>query len=137
VGAGFSYFNQRADQICDPSHGAPHSQTKWFLSNCFVTPGSQFVAGSAPAYLDHVRAMGAQDADLSLYKHFQFGEKRDLRIEVSSYNVANRAQFGMPGVPTTTQLSGTSGPSELAQFGLITNTINTPRQFQFASRFTF
>jgi hypothetical protein len=146
VGAGFSYFNQRADEICDPSHGAPHTQTKWFLSNCFVTPGTegggapnQFVAGTAPAYLNNVRAMGAKDADISLYKHFAFGEKRDLRIEVTSYNIANRPQFGMPAVPSTTQLQsgGASGASEVALFGLIQDTINSPRQFQFAGRFTF
>jgi hypothetical protein len=129
VGAGTSYFNQRSDLTCDPSKGAPHSQTQWFLPNCFTAPASQFVAGTAPAYLDHVRTMGAQDADLSLYKNFSFGEKRDLRIEVSSYNIANRAQLGMPSVPSLAQSS--------SPFGLIQATINTPRQFQFAGRFTF
>jgi len=146
VGANFSYFNQRADQICDASKHAPHSQTKWFLSNCFATPGTegggtanQFVAGTAPAYLDHVRTMGAQNADLSIYKLFSFGERLHLRFEVSSYNIANRAQLGMPGVPSTTQLSlpGQAGQDEQQQFGLIQNTINSPRQFQFAGRFTF
>lgn len=129
VGAGTSYFNQRADMTCDPSKGAPHSQTKWFLSNCFATPASQFVAGTAPAYLDHARTMGAQDADLSLYKLFSFGERMHLRIEVSSYNIANRAQFGMPTVPSLAQAT--------SPFGVIQATINTPRQFQFAGRFTF
>lgn len=132
VGAGVSYFNQRPNLTCDPSKGAPHSQTEWFGFSCFAAPSSPFVAGNAPAYLDHVRTMGAQDADLSIYKNFSFGEKRDLRIEVSSYNIANRAQFGMPTVPTLAQAS-----SEGAPFGLIQTTINTPRQFQFAGRFTF
>jgi len=86
------------------------------------------VAGSAPAYLDHVRTMGAKDLDISLYKKFSFGEKRELRFDISSYNVANRAQLGMPNVPTLTV------PDNI---GLIQTTVNTPRQFQFGSRFTF
>jgi hypothetical protein len=130
-----SYFNQRSDLTCDPSHGAPHSATTWFNSNCFAIPASPFVAGTAPAYLDHVRTMGAQDFDLSLYKHFSLGKERDVRFEISSYNVGNRAQLGMPGAPDITQV--TSNPSEAAAFGQITQTVNSPRQFQFGARFAF
>jgi hypothetical protein len=129
VGAGFSYFNQRTDMSCDPSKGAPHTAAQWFLPNCFTVPASQFVAGSAPAYLDNVRTMGAQDVDLSLYKNFTIGKERDLRFEISSYNIANKAQFAGPNV--------SSPGSGYSNFGQITSTINTPRQFQFASRFTF
>jgi len=128
VGANISYFNQRPNLTCDPSHGAPHTTAMWFNFNCFAFPSSPFVAGSAPAYLDHVRTMGAKDLDISLYKKFSFGEKRELRFDISSYNVANRAQLGMPNVPTLTV------PDNI---GLIQTTVNTPRQFQFGSRFTF
>lgn len=130
-----SYFNQRADLTCDPSHGAPRSAATWFNPTCFAIPASPFVAGTAPAYLDHVRTMGAQDFDLSLYKHFSFGNERDLRFEISSYNIANRAQLGTPGTPDITQV--TSNPAEAAVFGQITSTVNSPRQFQFGTRFTF
>jgi len=58
-----------------------------------------------------------------------------LRFEVSSYNVANRAQFGMPAVPSITSVQ--TQPAEAAIFGQITSTVNSPRQFQFGSRFTF
>jgi hypothetical protein len=135
VGAGTSYFNQRPDLACDPSQGAPHTIATWFKPDCFIMPASQFVAGSAPAYLDHVRAMGAADLDLSLYKTISFGEAMHLRFEVSSYNVTNRAQFGMPGVPSITDVQ--SQPAVAAIFGQITSTVNSPRQFQFGSRFTF
>ena len=130
-----AYFNQRADMTCDPGKGAPHSASKWFQSSCFSLPASPFVAGNAPAYLDHVRTMGAQDFDLSLFKKFSFGEQRQLRFEVSCYNVANKAQLGMPRVPDMTQVQ--SQPSQTLAFGSISSTINTPRQFQFGSRFTF
>jgi hypothetical protein len=128
-----AYFNQRSDITCDPSKGAPHTQAAWFNDACFAIPGSQYVAGTAPAYLDHLRTMGAEDLDATVSKNFKFGETRNLRIDVSSYNIANRAQFGMPYVTDITSvLAGQGNP-----FGQITTTINTPRQFQFGSRFTF
>jgi len=123
-----SYFNQRADLTCNPSQGAPHTAAAWFNMNCFSIPDQPYLPGTAPAYLDHVRTMGANNLDLSIYKNLSFGENRDLRFEVSSYNIANRAQFGMPNVPTLTVPD---------QFGQITNTVNSPRQFQFGARFTF
>lgn len=131
-----SYFNQRADMICDPSKGAPHTAAQWFSPNCFALPASSFIAGTAPAYLDHVRTMGANDVDLSFYKNIKIGERKNLRFEVSSFNLANRAQFAAPGVPSIFNV--TSNPTTYgSQFGKITADVNTPRQFQFASRFTF
>jgi Carboxypeptidase regulatory-like domain/TonB-dependent Receptor Plug Domain len=135
VGAPFSYFNQRPDLTCNPGLNAPHTATAWFNPNCFAFPATQFVPGTAPAYLDSVRAMGANNVDLSVYKNFQIREAMAIRIEVSSYNVANRPQFGMPLVPdiTTTMSLG----QQASGFGSVGTTINTPRQFQFAARFSF
>ncbi|HKF49494.1 MAG TPA: carboxypeptidase regulatory-like domain-containing protein [Terracidiphilus sp.] len=141
-----SYFNQRANMVCDPNQGAPHTAAVWFNPTCFTVPGvaagstdlstaNPFVPGTAPAYLDHVRTMGANNLDMSLYKSFSFGETRNLRFEVSSYNVANRAQLGMPNVPDMTLT--TTQSAQAAAFGQITSTVNTPRQFQFGARFTF
>jgi hypothetical protein len=135
VGAGTSYFNQRPNLACNPRSGAPHTATTWFNYNCFTIPSSSFVAGNAPAYLDNVRTMGARDLDLSLYKHFSVGKERDIRLEISSYNIFNRAQLGMPGTPGITAVQ--TNPAQAAVFGQITSTVNSPRQFQFGSRFTF
>jgi hypothetical protein len=135
VGAPVSYFNQRPNLTCDPSKGAPHTATTWFNSTCFTLPSSSFVPGTAPAYLDHVRTMGSRDLDISLYKSFPMGEARNLRLDVSSYNLTNQAQLGMPGVPSITDVL--TQPSVAATFGTITSTVNTPRQFQFGARFTF
>jgi len=135
VGAGVSYFNQRPNLICDPSKGAPHTAATWFNYSCFAIPSSSFVAGNAPAYLDHVRTMGAKDVDISLYKYFSLGKERQLRFDVSSYNIANRKQLGQPNVPSITAVE--TQPSEAAVFGQITSTVNSPRQFQFGSRFIF
>jgi len=141
-GVPIGYFNQRADMTCDPSKGAPHTVTNWFNDNCFAAPGTEasgnplnfnpFIPGSAPAYLDHVRTRGARDLDLSIYKTFPFGETKALRFDVSSYNISNTPQYGYPNVPSIIGATQQGLP-----FGNITNTINTPRQFQFGARFTF
>jgi hypothetical protein len=86
--------------------------------------------------------MGAQDFDLSFYKHFTFGKEKDIRFEISAYNITNRAQLGMPNVPSLSdvqqQLQTPPAPGNPpTNFGLITNTVNTPRQFQFGGRFAF
>jgi len=127
------YFAQRVDQICDPAKGAPHTPTMWFNYSCFAQPASPFVAGTAPAFLSHVRTDGAHDLDVSLYKNLSLGGERTLRLEVSSYNVTNSVQFGYPNVlwnpsPTADNMAG---------FGQITSDANLPRQFQFGARFNF
>ncbi len=130
-----SYFNQRSNLNCNPASGAPHTAANWFNYSCFSIPNSAFIPGNAPAYLSNVRTMGAQDFDISIYKHFSLGKSRDLRFDISAYNVGNRAQLGMPNVPSITAVE--SNPSVAAVFGQITSTVNSPRQFQFGSRFTF
>jgi len=132
VGSSNIYLYQRANITCDPSKGAPHTITQWFTADCFAVPASQFVPGNAPAYLDHVRTMGANNLDLTLSKNFKLGETRNLRFDISSYNVANRPQFASPNVP-----SADTGWTAAAGFGQITATSNSPRQFQFGARFMF
>ncbi len=131
-GIGQGYFSQRADLTCNPSSGAPHTAAVWFNDSCFSIPTSAFIPGTSPAYLDNVRTMGARDVDLSIYKTFTFGETRELRFDISSYNITNKAQLGYPNVPSITDTQQQGLP-----FGQITNTINTPRQFQFGARFSF
>ncbi len=130
-----AYFNQRPNMTCDPAAGAQHTLAHWFNPNCFALPSSVFVPGNAPAYLDGVRTMGANNVDLSVYKAFKIGESKSVRIEVSSYNIANHAQFGQPNVPDIFDVQAQTSIANL--FGQITSTVNSPRQFQFASRFTF
>jgi len=131
------YFNQRADLICNPGGGFQRTVANWVNNNCFAVPGTEnggaanaFIPGNAPAYLDGVRTRGARELDISVYKTFAIGEHKDLRFDVSSYNVANWAQYGMPPMETLTVSSG-------QPFSAITSNVNTPRQFQFGARFTF
>lgn len=131
-----SYFNQRADLTCDPSKGAPRTAVHYFNPDCFSLPANPFVAGTAPAYLDHLRTEGGKNVDISFYKTITLGETKSLRFEASSFNIANRTQLAAPNVPSVFNL--TSNPATyLPQFGQITSDLNTPRQFQFAARFAF
>jgi hypothetical protein len=131
------YFNQRADMTCNPASGFQRSVNNWVNNSCFAVPGTEnggagnpFIAGDAPAYLDGVRTRGARELDLSIYKTFAIGEHKDLRFDVSSYNVANWAQYGMPSMEDLTVSAG-------QPYGPITNNVNAPRQFQFGARFSF
>ncbi len=135
TGTGSPYFNQRVDMTCDPGAHAHHTAAQWFDFSCFSQPSSPFTAGTAPAFLSSVRTSGARDLDMSLYKVFSFGAERNLRFEVSSYNVTNSVQYGYPSIFWNPQAA--SNPEVMAGFGQVTNAANTPRQFQFGSRFTF
>jgi hypothetical protein len=132
-------FTQRADMVCNPASGAPHTTAAWFNVSCFAQPGTEnggtanlYIPGTAPAYLDNVRTRGARDLDLSIYKTFKFTETKALRFDISGYNMTNFAQYGYPSVPSVV-----GAVQLLLPFGLITNNVNTPRQFQFGARFTF
>ena len=132
-GTGDPFFHQRVDQVCDPGTGAKHTAAQWFTYTCFAQPTSQFVAGKSSRFLSHVRTDGASNLDASLFKNVKLGGERNLRLEVSSYNVTNSVQFGYPSVfwrPSPT-------PANMAGFGQITSAANTPRQFQFAARYMF
>lgn len=67
-----------------------------------------------------------------MFKTFKLGEVKALRFDASLYNVTNFAQWGYPSVPSVADTQSQSLP-----FGLITNNINSPRQFQFGARFIF
>jgi hypothetical protein len=136
-GANPGYFNQRADLICNPASGIQRTPANWVNNNCFAIPGTEnggagnpLIPGNAPAYLANVRTRGARELDLSVYKTIAIGEHKDLRFDVSLYNAANWAQYGMPPM----QSLAVSGNQP---FGGITTNVNTPRQFQFGARFTF
>ena len=133
TGTGDPYFNQRVDMTCDPGKGAHHTATEWFNYSCFSQPADPFTPGTASAFLAHVRTDGAADLDISLFKTVSLGKEKSLRFEVSSYNITNSVQMGYPSVfwnPSPT-------PDNMAGFGQITNDVNTPRQLQFASKFSF
>ncbi len=142
-GTGDPYFNQRVDLTCNPASGAAHTVTQWFNWTCFAQPGTEnggmynpFVPGTAPAFLSSVRTDGGRDWDLSLAKNIRIAENKSLQLQVFAYNLTNYVQFGYPNVFWNPTASATN-TSVMDSFGQITGDLNTPRQFQFAARFTF
>ncbi len=132
-GTGDPYFNQRPDLTCDPENGAPHTPAQWVNYTCLAEPASPFFPGTAPAFFTHVRTDGGHNLDASIFKNIPVTERAKLQLEFAAYNVTNSVQYGYPNIfwnPSPT-------PANMAGFGQITNAANTPRQFQFAARFTF
>ena len=73
--------------------------------------------------------------DLSLLKNFDLTKWKDqarLQFRVESFNLFNRANFGVPNVLA---ISTTTGP--IATFGAVRNTITTARQIQLGLRLQF
>ena len=154
-----AFFHQRAD-IASCANRAPHTilpstnplspgAPLWVNYQCFAAPGAvvngQFQAnplipGNAPAYMDQVRTDGARNIDVSIYKTFKLTETKALRFDISSYNLFNKPQFGYPSMPDLSSLANDIASGNVVNpnnFGTVTNTVNTPRQFQFGARFTF
>ncbi|MGB6802719.1 MAG: hypothetical protein WBE31_10645, partial [Candidatus Sulfotelmatobacter sp.] len=114
---------------------AAHTVAQWFNWTCFSQPTSQFVPGTAPAFLSSVRTDGGRDWDLSLAKNIPIAENKNLQLQVFAYNLTNYVQFGSPNVFWNP--SAATNPALMSGFGQITSDLNTPRQFQFAARFIF
>lgn len=130
------YISQRPNLNCDPGVGAPHTVDHWFAPTCFSLPASPFVAGTSPAYLDHVRTMGANDVDITLFKSLALKREMNLRFEVSAFNIANRVQLAGPNTPSIFNVQS-DAVTYAPLFGQINSDVNTPRQFQVGSKFTF
>ena len=127
------YIGQRVDMTCNPGSGAPHTAAEWFNYTCFSQPSNPYFPGTAPPFLSSLRTDGGRNLDASLFKNIKIGEHKNLQFQFAAYNVTNFVQLGYPAV----LWNPTPNPSTMAGFGLITGDVNTPRQLQFALRFTF
>lgn len=123
LSSGGTTFN-RPDQVCDPNISNP-KVTEWFNTSCFV-PAADGKLGNAsrtPLY-----GPGFANTDFSAIKHFPLpwreGMMLDFRAEF--FNVFNHPQFFSPGADISS-----------VGFGVITQTVNNPRQMQFALKFRF
>jgi hypothetical protein len=86
-----------------------------------VTP-AEFTLGNGPPLLPNVRAPGADNADLSLFKEFSLNKMREgsrLEFRFEAFNALNHPQFGGPNA------SVNSG-----EFGVISSQENSPRLVQ-------
>jgi hypothetical protein len=101
---------------------------QWFNPSAFVleTAGTWGSLGRSV-----YNGPGLAEIDLSLFKRIAVSEKINLQFRAETFNIQNRANFG---VPNTTVFSGTTvSPSA----GLITSTVTTSRQIQFGLKLMF
>jgi hypothetical protein len=100
---------------------------KWFNTADFSQP-APFTFGNSPRTLPNVRAEGVDNFDFALFKSTLFGPegKMGLQFRAEVFNLANRVQFGYPGMSFGT-----------AQFGVVSSQVNQPRLIQLALRLSF
>lgn len=101
----------------DTSLGAPGSGSAW------GTP-AVFTYGNGGRNI--LRGPGRVNFDYSLFKNFQFAERYKLQFRTEIFNLFNTPQFDLPN-------ASIGNPNA----GIITGTVGTPRQFQFALRLSF
>lgn len=132
------WFNQRPNLAGNCGYGAPKNVNEWFNYTCLSEPTNLYAPGSAGAILPGIRAQGTRNLDLSLAKHFKFGEEKDLEVRAAAYNFTNTVQFGYPNVFWSPENYGQQpSADDQGGFGQITNQANNPRQMSFEARFKF
>jgi len=108
------------------------SPNQWFNPAAFVlAPAGQLGTLGRGTFI----GPDLRTFDLSLMKNFElsgWSEQARLQFRVESFNLLNRANFGVPNVLA---ISTTTGA--LSTFGGVRNTITTARQIQLALRLQF
>jgi hypothetical protein len=94
---------------------------------------SQFLIASNQQPVDNIRVVSSQfgnlrrdmtkNADLSMLKRFNIGERKYLQIRFEGFNITNRVTFAAPSTSPTS-----------ATFGESTSQSNTPRRIQVGAR---
>ena len=123
-----TFFNQRPDLLCDAGANMPRTADQWISPACFAAPDSPYRPGTAPRTLS-ARQDGAFNIDLGISKNLRITEGHNVQLRVESFNLTNSVQLGRPNMSLNTR--------DLSTFGRITSAYSTPRQFQFAARYTF
>ena len=128
-----TYGSQRPDLVGTPhrTSGKDSVWTQHYFTSVdgtdFLAQPAQYALGTAPRMLGAVRAPGAGNADLSLFKEFPFTFVREgMRLEyrLEAFNAFNHPQFCPPDM--------TLGADS---FGAIYYQCNSPREVQMAFKF--
>jgi hypothetical protein len=108
----------------------PQGPNLWASPQTAVNSFEETLAGQSGSR-DTMRGEGFFNIDSGVYKNFTmpWSEKQKLTFRWESYNMTNSVRFD----PASANLSLTS----TALWGTLTRQLGTPRQMQFALRFTF
>ena len=96
---------------------------EWFNTKAFALP-AQYTFGNAGAYITN--ADGIIGIDMALEKKFPIRESHAVEFRTEFFNVPNLTTFAAPNA----NIDSTSG-------GQITAQGNSPRQIQFALKYSF
>jgi hypothetical protein len=112
-----------ANQSVTPDASSP-ADSRWLDINAFRMPALG-TFGNCPVGV--ARAPGYSNIDLVLSKRFDVGSERYFEFRVEAFNALNHPSFGPPARDIATPNT----------FGLITNTISSPRVIELAVKFYF
>jgi len=119
-----TYGGQQPDLSAPLKCASSNRLTDYFANPDVVSVPAPFTLGSAPRSLGSCRQPGQANANLSLFKEFSLARLREgarLQFRAETYNALNHPQFSGPN----TTFNGGS-------FGVITSTVNSPRELQLA-----
>jgi hypothetical protein len=97
---------------------------QYFSNPQVVTTSAPFTIGTAPPMIPNVRAPGANNANLSVFKEFSLSSLREgahLQFRIESFNAFNHPQFSAPNAALNS-----------GSFGIVSSQFNTPREVQLA-----
>jgi hypothetical protein len=128
LGFGNAIFTGNLKDI--PLPKSERSADRWFNTNAgFNKVSSQQLANSIrtfPLRFSGVRSDGQASWNFSLLKDFRFGERASAQFRAELYNAGNHPNFDVPNTTPTN-----------SSFGISTQAVSEPRNWQFALRFKF
>lgn len=92
-------------------------------TSAFALPAT-YTYGNAGAFT--LRSQWFRNLDMSVFKEFPVTESSLLQFRAEFFNITNTPTFGIPSATVDT-----------ATGGIVTNTVNNPRQLQFALKYNF
>jgi hypothetical protein len=106
---------------------------EWFNAACFSAPPAGELGNLGR---DTLQGPGFWNFDFAVMKNTRVTERLTAQLRVEAFNIFNHPDFALPNASLfTLSATGTGIPNPLA--GQITNTVNAPRQIQFALKFLF
>jgi hypothetical protein len=93
---------------CDPRSNLDHARHQFINGNCLAIPA---YGVNGPAELPYIHAPAYFDFDTRLSKSFNLKERRSLQVQLSGFNVINRANYSFSSKFPTEQTLYYTGTS--------------------------
>jgi hypothetical protein len=106
---------------------------EWYNTACFAAPPNGELGN-----LGRNTLLGPKfwDLDFAVMKNTRINERLTLQLRVEAFNIFNHPDFDLPNANLFT-LAANGGALANPVAGQITDTVNAPRQIQFALKFLF